>query len=80
MQQILDWLKELDLEQYVDRFVENGIDTSVLRDLTDQDLEKLGVLVGHRRKILRAITENAEQSRNAAAFAESREQGADPYF
>jgi SAM domain (Sterile alpha motif) len=35
--QILDWLKELNLEQYGDRFVENGIDTSVLRDLTDQD-------------------------------------------
>jgi hypothetical protein len=60
VQQILDWLKELDLEQYVDRFVENGIDTTVLRDITDQDLEKLGVLLGHRRKILRAI--NAEQS------------------
>jgi hypothetical protein len=54
-----------------DRFVENGIDTSVLRDLTDQDLEKLGVLLGHRRKILRAIAENAGQSRNAVVSAES---------
>jgi hypothetical protein len=71
VKQILDWLKELDLEQYADRFVENGIDTSILRDLTDQDLEKLGVLLGHRRKILRAIAENAEQSKSAAPFAES---------
>jgi class 3 adenylate cyclase len=69
--QILDWLKELDLEQYGDRFVANGIDASVLRDLNDQDLEKLGVLLGHRRKILRAIAENAEQSKSAAPFAES---------
>ena len=71
MPQILDWLKELDLEQYGDRFVANGIDASVLRDLNDQDLEQLGVLLGHRRKILRAIAENAEQSKNAAPFAES---------
>jgi hypothetical protein len=27
--------------------------------LTDQDLEKLGVLLGHRRKMLRAIAELA---------------------
>ena len=36
---------------------ENAIDFSVLPDLTDQDLEKLGVLLGHRRKMLRAIAE-----------------------
>ena len=55
MRQIADWLKNLELEQYAQRFAENGIDPSVLPDLTDQDLEKLGVLLGHRRKILRAI-------------------------
>ena len=40
---------------YVQRFAENRIDLSVLPDLTDQDLEKLGVVLGDRRKILRAI-------------------------
>ena len=34
-----------------------SIDFSVLSDLTDQDLEKLGVLLGHRRKLLRAIAD-----------------------
>ena len=29
----------------------------VLRELTDQDFEKLGVLLGHRRRLLRAIAE-----------------------
>ena len=38
-------------------FADNAIDLSVIRDLTDQDLKDLGVLLGHRRKILRAITE-----------------------
>lgn len=44
-------LKDLQLEQYAERFAENAIDPSVLPDLTDQDLEKMGVLLGHRRKI-----------------------------
>src|SRR5262245_55461055 len=57
MQQIAVWLQKLGLGQYAERFAENGIDVSVLRYLTDQDLEKIGVLLGHRRKMLAAITE-----------------------
>jgi class 3 adenylate cyclase len=57
MQQLADWLEKLGLGQYAQCFVENGIDLGVLPDLTDQDLEKLGVLLGHRRKLLRAIAE-----------------------
>ena len=57
MQQIADWLKQLGLEQYAQGFAENGIDPSVLQYLTDQDLEKIGVLLGHRRKMLAAIAE-----------------------
>jgi class 3 adenylate cyclase/predicted ATPase len=57
MQQISDWLAELGLGRYAKIFEENGIDFGVLPDLTDQDLEKLGVLLGHRRKILRAIAD-----------------------
>jgi class 3 adenylate cyclase len=47
------------MSEYAQRFAENGIDTSVLRYLTDQDLEKIGVLLGHRRKMLAAIAEFA---------------------
>jgi class 3 adenylate cyclase len=57
MQQIGDWLKKLGMSEYVQRFVENRIDFSVLRDLTDQDLKELGVVLGDRRKMLRAIGE-----------------------
>jgi SAM domain (Sterile alpha motif) len=52
---IVVWLRSLGLEQYEAAFRENAIDVSVLPDLTDQDLEKLGLLLGHRRKLLRAI-------------------------
>src|SRR5215469_6597045 len=45
------------MSEYAQRFVENRIDLSVLADLTDQHLEKLGVALGDRLKILRAIRE-----------------------
>jgi hypothetical protein len=54
---ITEWLASLGLPEYAQRFAENGIDVSVLRYLTDQDLEKIGVLLGHRRKMLAAIAE-----------------------
>src|SRR5713101_7544682 len=71
MRQIADWLEKLGLGQYARRFNENGIDLSVLPDLTDQDLEKLGVLLGHRRKLLRAIADlkDVEKSTPADAIA-----------
>ena len=49
------WLRSLGLEQAEVAFHANAVDADVLRDLTDQDLKKLGVLLGHRRKLLRAI-------------------------
>jgi class 3 adenylate cyclase len=55
MQQIADWLEKLGMSEYAQRFAENRIDFSVLPDLTDQDLEKMGVVLGDRRKMLRAI-------------------------
>jgi class 3 adenylate cyclase/predicted ATPase len=59
MQNVADWLEKLGMSEYAERFAENDIDTSVLRDLTDQDLKELGVSLGHRRRMLRAIAELA---------------------
>jgi class 3 adenylate cyclase/predicted ATPase len=55
MQQIADWLESLGMSEYAQSFAENRIDFSILPDLTDQDLEKIGVILGDRRKMLRAI-------------------------
>jgi SAM domain (Sterile alpha motif)/SPOR domain len=55
MMDIGGWLRSLGLEQYEAAFHANAIDADVLSDLTDQDLQKLGVLLGDRRKLLRAI-------------------------
>ena len=54
---IAEWLASIGLSEYAQRFADNAIDLSIIRDLTEQDLKDLGVLLGHRRKILRAIAE-----------------------
>jgi class 3 adenylate cyclase/predicted ATPase len=55
MQQIEDWLKQLGMSEYAERFANNKIDVSVLPHLTDQDLKDIDVPLGHRRKMLAAI-------------------------
>ena len=72
MRQIADWLEKLGMPEYAKRFAENDIDFTILGDLTDQDLEKVGVIsLGHRRKLLRAIADlkDVEKSSFVAAVA-----------
>ena len=57
MQAIADWLEKLGMSEYAQRFAENRIDLSVLPDLTDQHLKDLGIALGDRLKMLRAIRE-----------------------
>ena len=67
--EIADWLGKLGLGQYARCFAEHEIDFSILGDLTDQDLEKIGVApLGHRRKLLREIA-NLGKTAGAAASA-----------
>jgi SAM domain (Sterile alpha motif) len=71
MQQIADWLEKLGMSEYAERFAENDIDFTILSDLTDQDLEKIGIAsLGHRRKLLRAIT-SLNETPAAASPAEA---------
>jgi class 3 adenylate cyclase len=71
---ITEWLAKIGLERYAPAFVDNDIDVSVLRHLTDTDLEKIGVSLGHRRKILAAIGELSKTlAAPAAALAPSIE-------
>src|SRR4029077_16199052 len=57
MQQVGEWLAKLGLAEYASCFAENRIDFSVLPDLTDQHLKDLGLPLGDRLKMLRAIRE-----------------------
>ena len=70
MKPIGDWLSQVGMHEYAQRFAENGIDLDIVTELTDQDLEKIGVTsLGHRRKLLRAIAnlKAAEKVTSAAA-------------
>ncbi len=51
------WLNDLGLGVYWESFQKNAIDWDTLSDLNDEDLKGLGVLLGHRKKILRAIVQ-----------------------
>jgi len=44
------------MPEYAECFAENGINVAALPHLTDQDLKDIGVLLGHRRIILAAIS------------------------
>ena len=58
---LAEWLDRHGLGQYAKIFAENNIEYSILPDLKEGDLEKLGVSLGHRKKLLRAIeTSTAE--------------------
>ena len=65
MGSIAEWLATLGLSEYAPRFAENRIDLSVLRDLTDQDLKDLGIVLGDRRKLLRAIADLKDSEKSA---------------
>ena len=70
------WLRGLGLGQYEATFRENEIDAEVLLELTDTDLEKIGVPLGHRKRLLKAIaslgaTETAAKAATLAATTSS---------
>ncbi len=66
MADIRNWLESIGLGQYADLFAQNGIDLDVLPDLGEQALEKLGVSLGHRRELLKALAQH-ERSWSARA-------------
>ena len=49
------WLRGIGLEQYAQTFRDNAIDADVLCDLTDEHLRELGLPLGARLKLLRAV-------------------------
>ena len=49
------WLRSLGLEQYEAAFRENAIDDTVLHDLTEDHLREIGIPLGARLKLLKAI-------------------------
>jgi len=57
MSDLRDWLRGNKLEQYADAFEANDIDLDILPELSERDLEQLGLSLGNRRRLLKAIVE-----------------------
>ena len=55
MDDVSSWLAEIGLGQHAQLFSDNAVDHEVLLELTEEDLAGLGIVLGHRKKILKAI-------------------------
>jgi len=66
---ITQWLEELSLGRYAQAFAENDIDFRALPHLSDDDLNELGLSLGHRRILQGALKEQQETGQPAATQA-----------
>jgi class 3 adenylate cyclase len=55
MAAVREWLEELGLGQYADAFEADDVDLEVVAEIGEHDLKEMGVSLGHRRKLLKAI-------------------------
>ena len=70
--QIEEWLRSLGLQRYAAAFRDNAIDAEVLSELTETDLEKLGVLLGDRKRLLKAIEALRDRPAQPASGSHAR--------
>ncbi len=66
------WLEDLGLSKYADAFAENEIDSTVLPDLSEADFEKIGIPMGPRKKMLRAIKKLNVAAQGTESTVEAR--------
>src|SRR5215475_10701745 len=74
MPEIERWLKNIGLEKYAEVFVTHDVDLDVAPNLTEQDLEKLGLSLGHRRRFMTAaalLRTSGAQATDRSAQAEA---------
>ena len=71
MSEITAWLENLGLGKYVEVFAENDIDVDILADLTEEHLKELGISLGHRVKLLKAISALSAQQRQDSQSTET---------
>ena len=67
MNDLKAWLERLGLGQHVQVLTENDVDLDVLPHLSDDDLKDLGLSLGHRRKLVAALRDEATVAESAAS-------------
>ncbi|MGB8106519.1 MAG: adenylate/guanylate cyclase domain-containing protein, partial [Pseudolabrys sp.] len=73
------WLRNLKLGQYESAFIENAVDGDVLAELTEGDLERLGIPLGDRKRLIKAIKAMAGGSPNTLMSSEATENAPSDY-
>jgi class 3 adenylate cyclase len=69
------WLRSLGLQQYEAAFRENAIDDTVLHDLTEDHLREIGIPLGARLKLLKAIAALGTRSEATRPSADAESPG-----
>ena len=64
MSELREWLRRHNLEQYADAFEANDIGMDILPELSERDLEQLGLSLGNRRRLLKAVAGRAMRMPN----------------
>src|SRR6202161_3091611 len=77
MNDLRDWLRSNGFEQYADTFEANDIDLDILPELSEHDLEQLGVSLGNRRRLLKAIAGGAAAPAPSKPSASETSESAD---
>ena len=60
------WLRGLGLERYAQAFRDAEVTPEILPELTEADLRELGLPLGPRKAVLKAIRDLADTGRRAA--------------
>jgi class 3 adenylate cyclase/predicted ATPase len=71
MKALSDWLQSIGLSRVERILIDNDIDSQVITSITEPDLEKLGVSMGDRKRLLQAIGVLREKSAAAPPPRES---------
>src|SRR5262245_49610213 len=75
---LTQWLEGVGLTKYASTFAENDIDFEILAELSEADLEKLGLPLGTRKKLLKAIRELGRQDFSPAGHPGISVEGTGP--
>lgn len=73
-QELSDWLESLGLGEHAARFAQEHVDWDLLPELTERDLRELGLTLGQRKRLLRAIAALPARATAAASPAASLDQ------
>ena len=69
MSDLAAWLESLGLAKYRESFERETVDLADMADLTEGDLERLGLPMGPRKRVLRALAEQRRASEGSGAAA-----------